>query len=427
MKVYTKTGDAGTTSLVGGTRVSKTSARLEAYGTVDELNSWLALLSAQLPAIQGPANAEMNTVRNAQTAMLNSLQHRLFDVGSELATEPQSKWQPTPFAAVHTRRLEEAIDAMEALLPRHNRFVLPGGSVMAANANIARTVARRAERRIVALAATETVNANITAFVNRLSDYLFVLGRFVNVFQGVEEVYWEPDNIAATADDRRKAAMAVLDAALPKGPGSGNFYSRTDSGHPDIRSITEGMFVALWEDKYICNVVGAPEFREDPFLAADLVWRQTRCQYGGNGHLPHVLLLAGEKGTTVADVAAMTKMTHADPRCSAAALVLVMALQRLIFKGQLPDNRSLVKAARAVDARAESWLALANAGRDADFGDPATETHDALKTMATALWTVRNATSIADGRALLDSVHAPDPATTAVTNALLAARFALPA
>lgn len=179
MKVYTRTGDGGTTSLVGGSRVPKFSPRLEAYGTVDELNSWLGLLNAS-DALPADAHATLLAVMN-----------NLFNVGSALATEPESKWQPAPFPDSATEELEKAIDALEETLPRHNSFILPGGHADAARANIARTVARRAERRILSLAQEVDVDPAIVRYVNRLSDYLFVLSRAINASAGVPEVFWQ--------------------------------------------------------------------------------------------------------------------------------------------------------------------------------------------------------------------------------------------
>lgn len=190
MKVYTRTGDAGTTSLVGGTRVAKHSARLEAYGTIDEANSWLGLLYTSEVLPEG-----------AKATLLSAM-HRLFDIGAALATEPQSKWQPAAFDAKHTGALESAIDALEGTLPRHNKFILPTGHPDAARANIARTVVRRAERAITALMATTdgiesaagtvvAVDAGILRYVNRLSDYLFVLSRAINHQSATPEVFWE--------------------------------------------------------------------------------------------------------------------------------------------------------------------------------------------------------------------------------------------
>ncbi|MCM1066175.1 MAG: cob(I)yrinic acid a,c-diamide adenosyltransferase [Muribaculaceae bacterium] len=177
--VYTRTGDAGSTSLVGGTRVSKTSARLEAYGTVDEANSWIGLLEAS------------TAIPEAAHATLSRAMKYLFDIGAALATESGSKWQPTSFPEDAIAALEADIDALDSTLPRHNHFTLPGGHPDSARANIARTVVRRAERRIVALAESEAVDAGIMRYINRLSDYLYILSRAINVANGVEERHWE--------------------------------------------------------------------------------------------------------------------------------------------------------------------------------------------------------------------------------------------
>ena len=180
--VYTRTGDAGTTSLVVGTRVPKDSLRLEAYGTVDELNSWIGLLLTTPEVLPGDS-----------ASTLTAVQHRLFDIGAILATEPESRWQPRPLDSSHIVALEQAIDILDATLPRHNRFILPGGHPQAANANIARTVARRAERRIITLAADTTVPPTTVQYINRLSDYLFILGRAINIFNKKDEIFWQQD------------------------------------------------------------------------------------------------------------------------------------------------------------------------------------------------------------------------------------------
>lgn len=177
--VYTRTGDNGTTSLVGGTRVAKDSLRLEAYGTVDELNSWLGLI------------ATFKTVSDQDRELIMMIQNRLFDVGSMLATEPESKWQPAPLGASPSEALEKAIDRLDSSLPAHNRFILPGGSEDAARTHIARCVARRAERRIITLAADVAVDPDIIRFINRLSDYLFVLARAININCASDEIFWE--------------------------------------------------------------------------------------------------------------------------------------------------------------------------------------------------------------------------------------------
>ncbi len=184
MKIYTRTGDAGTTSLVGGKRVSKASVRLEAYGTVDELNSHLGLLLA----LGGVPEYIARAVRFAQ--------HRLFNIGSCLATEPESAFQPAGVTEADVQALESAIDQAETTLPRHNRFILPAGTPAAAEAHVARTVARRAERRMVAMQEADcTVAPEAMKFVNRLSDFLFVAARAINVAaaEEVDETFWEPE------------------------------------------------------------------------------------------------------------------------------------------------------------------------------------------------------------------------------------------
>lgn len=177
--VYTRTGDLGTTSLVGGTRVSKDNPRLEAYGTVDELNSWLGLI-----VISQSLNAD-------DKAFITWIQNRLFDIGSMLATEPDSKWQPQALDGADVEKIEIAIDSLDSQLPAHNRFILPGGCEDAARTHIARCVARRAERHIVRLSNEVEISPLIINFVNRLSDYLFVLARYINIKSGSDEIFWE--------------------------------------------------------------------------------------------------------------------------------------------------------------------------------------------------------------------------------------------
>ena len=177
--VYTRTGDNGATSFVGGTRIAKNNIRLEAYGTVDELNSWLGLLDSS------------TAIPPEQHQVLTNAMHRLFDIGSALATEAESTWQPAPMPDSVVEHLEATIDSLDANLPRHNRFILPGGHPDAARANIARAVARRAERNIISLADTAPVQTNILRYINRLSDYLFVLSRAINIYNNRHEIFWE--------------------------------------------------------------------------------------------------------------------------------------------------------------------------------------------------------------------------------------------
>ncbi len=185
-KVYTKTGDNGTTSLVGGIRIGKADIRLEAYGTVDELNSHLGLLAALLPA------DDNNLPNSDDRRTIEQIQSILFNVGTHLATDlSQTPLYPSarlPEGA--TKQLEEKIDRTLSLLPEAQGFVLPGGTPAAAQAHVCRTVCRRAERRVVALAAEAEVGLEIQTYLNRLSDYLFVLAKKLNFIAGESEKMW---------------------------------------------------------------------------------------------------------------------------------------------------------------------------------------------------------------------------------------------
>lgn len=179
-KVYTRTGDNGTTSLVGGIRIRKSDARLEAYGTVDELSANLGLLAAMLP-------------EGEERSLIIRTQNNLFNVGTHLATD-QSQTPLYPSAHLpegETELLEQAIDQMNARLPEAQGFILPGGCQAAAQAHVCRTVCRRAERRIAALAETATISDEIQQYINRLSDFLFVLAKIINFNTGQEEILWK--------------------------------------------------------------------------------------------------------------------------------------------------------------------------------------------------------------------------------------------
>lgn len=178
--VYTKTGDKGTTSLVGGTRISKTDVRLESYGTVDELNANLGLLITYL-------------VDELDREFVLKIQHKLFSVGSYLATD-QSKTTLNNSSILllsDIEAIEKEIDMIDEQLPPINRFVLPGGSREAAICHVCRTVCRRAERRILSLAMTCSIDENVIAFINRLSDYLFLLSRKQNISKNSSEIFWD--------------------------------------------------------------------------------------------------------------------------------------------------------------------------------------------------------------------------------------------
>ena len=176
--IYTKTGDSGRTSLVGGTRVPKTDIRLEAYGTVDELNACLGLLETYL-------------ADGHDRAFVRQVQNGLFAVGSYLATD-QSKTKLRESSIVTlAQALEHEIDRLDESLPPLKAFVLPGGSRGAAVCHVCRTVCRRAERRILALAETVGIAPELLAYVNRLSDYLFVLSRKMNHEDKKNEIFWD--------------------------------------------------------------------------------------------------------------------------------------------------------------------------------------------------------------------------------------------
>lgn len=184
--IYTKTGDKGMTSLVGGQRVSKTDLRLEAYGTVDELNSQLGLLLTEVSDA-------------SDHALLNEVQNHLFVVGGYLATD-QSTTQLRAQSVVTPamiESLEKAVDEIDSSLPKLRAFVLPGGTRGASMAHVCRTVCRRAERRILALnnqlkeLNEAELDANVLSYMNRLSDFLFVLARKMNIIEGQDEIIWK--------------------------------------------------------------------------------------------------------------------------------------------------------------------------------------------------------------------------------------------
>lgn len=184
-KIYTKTGDKGETGLVGGKRVRKSSLRVEAYGTVDELNSFIGLLRADMPEGFG------------QDDILGMIQHRLFSCSSYIATPDDAREEYGIECGVkeeHVKKLEEMIDTMHETVPPFRFFVLPGGSHASAVTHICRTVTRRTERAIYRFMESEpeaTVDPLVLQFVNRLSDYLFTLGRALIYYEGKEEVRWE--------------------------------------------------------------------------------------------------------------------------------------------------------------------------------------------------------------------------------------------
>ncbi|MBC6365301.1 cob(I)yrinic acid a,c-diamide adenosyltransferase [Algoriphagus sp. AK58] len=180
MKIYTKTGDQGITSLLGGVRVPKSDLRIDAYGTIDELNSYLGLLRDQ----------EVNKKR---ADFLKEIQDRLFTIGADLATVPgKDKVKKPDLHKEDVEHLEQEMDIMDAQLPMLTAFILPGGHQSVSFCHLARTVCRRSERIVVELASLEPVSDLVIQYLNRLSDYLFVLGRKMAQELEVEEVTWKP-------------------------------------------------------------------------------------------------------------------------------------------------------------------------------------------------------------------------------------------
>jgi cob(I)alamin adenosyltransferase len=205
IKIYTKTGDKGTTALIGGTKVSKSHLRIEAYGTVDELNSFIGLLTDHLnqaatPILATPATAAPTTPAGLPpfadtTPFLKEIQDRLFTIGSSLACDPEKepKLKIPDLKEEDVQLLEKEIDRMEAILPPMKFFVLPGGHVAVSTAHIARCVCRRAERGCVRLQDEQLfVEPLVLRYLNRLSDYLFVLSRYAAHQLLVPEIPWKP-------------------------------------------------------------------------------------------------------------------------------------------------------------------------------------------------------------------------------------------
>ena len=180
MKIYTKTGDQGQTSLIGGTRVPKHHLRIEAYGTVDELNSWIGLLRDQ-------------SIDDHSITTLLEIQDRLFTIGSVLASDPEKSRMKLPeLLKSDVDLLEKEIDHMETALHELKSFILPGGHPVVSYTHIARCVCRRCERLVTHLNEENPVNELVAVYLNRLSDYLFVLSRFIAQQLNVAETPWMP-------------------------------------------------------------------------------------------------------------------------------------------------------------------------------------------------------------------------------------------
>ncbi|WP_207532216.1 cob(I)yrinic acid a,c-diamide adenosyltransferase [Desertivirga arenae] len=180
MKIYTKTGDKGQTSLIGGVRVPKYHLRIESYGTIDELNSYIGLIREY-------------EIDLHHKSVLKEVQDRLFTIGSVLASDPEKSRMKLPdLKEEDILMLEQEMDRMEVLLPELRHFILPGGGKAASFCHVARCICRRAERLVVHLAEESYVNEIVMVYLNRLSDYLFVLSRKVSLDAGSEENVWLP-------------------------------------------------------------------------------------------------------------------------------------------------------------------------------------------------------------------------------------------
>ncbi|MEZ4720441.1 MAG: cob(I)yrinic acid a,c-diamide adenosyltransferase [Flavobacteriales bacterium] len=180
MKIYTRKGDDGTTGLLGGTRLPKDDLRIESYGTVDELNSFIGMLRDHV-------------VSAAIDSELIQIQEELFTIGSHLAADPEkNKMQLPEIEENWILRMENSMDEMDRHLPEMKFFVLPGGHPAVSAAHVCRSVCRRAERRCIALASESEVDDKVIKYLNRLSDYFFVLSRQLTVDFGAEEIPWNP-------------------------------------------------------------------------------------------------------------------------------------------------------------------------------------------------------------------------------------------
>ncbi len=186
-KVYTKAGDQGKTQLIGGEKVSKASERIDCYGTIDELNATIGMCISALEGTSAVAELREKLLR---------VQNELFNVGTQLATPDADRRKTMPdITEAHIARLEDEMDQLNEDLPDLKSFVLPGGSHASACFHLARTVCRRAERKVVALASESQVDARHLAYLNRLSDALFVFGRHALVAEGKTENLWQPESV----------------------------------------------------------------------------------------------------------------------------------------------------------------------------------------------------------------------------------------
>lgn len=189
--VYTKTGDNGTTSLVGGQRVKKCHPRVESYGTVDELNAHMGLLAELLHKAEESTRCEDVNGFEELILQAKKTQNKLFVIQTLLATSDSETYDKlTHIDTSDVEEIEHWIDQIDLKLPKLKSFVIPGGSIASAQAHVARTVCRRAEREIVRLGTNENIEEKISKYINRLSDYLFVISRYILLLEKKEEIFW---------------------------------------------------------------------------------------------------------------------------------------------------------------------------------------------------------------------------------------------
>jgi len=222
-RIYTRSGDRGLTALVGGARVAKESGRLEAYGTIDELNSIVGIVRSYLPGYKRRFGKDYGWYSES----LRRIQNELFDVGSELATPPPAEYAGMhKMSAAETKKLEDEMDRMQQELKPLNSFTLPGGGVLNAFLHQARTVCRRAERVCWALRRIEPINDHLMVYINRLSDHLFVQSRWVANRLKEPEFLWD----RGLRIDPRAAVIAKRRAAAAEGAESGRDKDAPRSG-----------------------------------------------------------------------------------------------------------------------------------------------------------------------------------------------------
>ena len=179
MKIYTKKGDAGKTSIIGESNIDKDHIRIEAYGTVDELNSYIGLLRSYEASDFSQQREELKIIQNT-----------LFSIGAALASKKKQDLSTTNLINQNVIKIERFIDQMELCLQPLTSFILPGGDLWGGYAHVSRSICRRAERRIISLSIKEKIDTSILVFINRLSDYLFVLGRYITNMNNTEEIKW---------------------------------------------------------------------------------------------------------------------------------------------------------------------------------------------------------------------------------------------